>query len=447
MFIERRSEYRRRQPSNFSKLAHTDALSPPTNEDEPADPETQSCGPKDEPPLADAVELITPLGKREKQAVSRDASPISSTASAASNNEVRELKESLKEHKEVVSDIKDAVLLLTELRESDKCEAKRGRNGCDSCICRATKRARQDAPTNETLKLKEKKRRADSDADPTYQPPINTDFSYDHMPLHTTRSKNQAKSIVLVDLTGEGSQLGPSMAQAAWSVPRTPPEGLRHYDHLAPVGENGLVDCMELISMKTRSIPKAMQLAFQPPGNLQMSGVKLVVATYLFSKELSKSEVLADTGDMTLARRSLFSLVPKAKIHGEVLNTVVTMLSNESPNYNWFIPTPVMQAALEGPQLSRGSLARIHEIHMASKVDKAKRIYVPMWCPGHWIYLDSDKIEGQVAAPKVSMERVALYLDSITLGENWLSSPNAERPRFSGFKFQMAEVPRQQRGS
>ncbi|MED6138294.1 hypothetical protein PIB30_072968 [Stylosanthes scabra] len=264
---------------------------------------------------------------------------------------------------------------------------------------------------------------------------------------------------VAVDLTDELHSMCEPPGRSRDSLTRTPPDGLRHYNHLAPVGDRGLVRELELVRMRTWTIPLTVQLEFTPSRDLDLQGVQLVVVTYIFSNDLSKREAIIDTGDTTVNRKSLFLLVPKAEVEDDVLNAVVTMLSNESPSYNWFIPTIIMQAVIEGRQLSGGALARIAEVHMRCPVDQVFRVFVPMWCPGHWylmildihktrlIYCDSNIIDSEVVERRVSMERVALFLESMTLGQTWLSSMNAKRPAFSTFKFHVEQVPQQKRGS
>ncbi|MED6181784.1 hypothetical protein PIB30_022538 [Stylosanthes scabra] len=98
---------------------------------------------------------------------------------------------------------------------------------------------------------------------------------------------------------------------------------------------------------------------------------------------------------------------------------------------------------------STGNVAALKRIHMRSKVDKAAWIYVPMFSLGHWylmlvdvkhlklIYLDSYRISNDLENKKLNMIDVqALYLESLTLGQSWLSRPLAERPKFSRFEFE-----------
>ncbi|KAL4300692.1 hypothetical protein AHAS_Ahas17G0226300 [Arachis hypogaea] len=215
----------------------------------------------------------------------------------------------------------------------------------------------------------------------------------------------------------------------------------------------------EVMPVKLHRISKQMDLAFSPTKEMRLSGINLVAATYVFSNDLPPSEILVDVGPFHIDRKAAFTLVPKEKLVDDVLDVVVTMLSHTSPSYLWFLPTTIMQAALEMRSLSTGTLATIKAKHMPSKVDEVHRIYVPMWTVGHWylmiidnvrrklIYLDSLVNPEETEDRQTAMTKVALYLESITLGQAWLSSNDGVRPRFSTYDIEDADVPQQDRGS
>ncbi|RYR55257.1 hypothetical protein Ahy_A06g030499 [Arachis hypogaea] len=170
-------------------------------------------------------------------------------------------------------------------------------------------------------------------------------------------------------------------------------------------------------------------------------------------------ETLIDVGDCMCSRGALLTLVPKCEIVDDVLNVVVRMLTNTSERQRWFLPTSIMQAAIDGRSMTSGNMTSIRNSYMRTKVDHVTRIYQPMWCDRHWylmiidvpqmklIYLDSLRDPHEADARKTGMLRVALYLEGLTLGKTWLSGEGALRPRFSAFEFEEPDVPQQEGSS
>ncbi|XP_020978685.1 uncharacterized protein LOC107642889 isoform X2 [Arachis ipaensis] len=211
--------------------------------------------------------------------------------------------------------------------------------------------------------------------------------------------------------------------------------------------------------MQVDSIPKvsiySMNLVFHPTVDMNLSGVELAVAAYIFNRDLPESEVLIDIGDCFASRGALITLAPKEEVVDDVLNVVIRMLTNGSQRSCWFLPTVVMQAALGGRSLTSANMTSIRNNYMRSKVDQTTKVYQPMWCDQHWylmiidiprmklVYLDSLRDLREADARKTVMVRVALYLEGLTLGKSLLSGPEALRPRFSAFEFEEPEVPQQ----
>ncbi|MED6204516.1 hypothetical protein PIB30_009791 [Stylosanthes scabra] len=110
----------------------------------------------------------------------------------------------------------------------------------------------------------------------------------------------------------------------AGAMPQTPPDGSRYFNHLAPRGKLGLANVEELLSLKPSLIPKGeprsnrMMLLFTPTVEMDMYGVELVVATYIFSGDFSKGEVLGDTVSHMCSRDALLSLQPRGELVDDV---------------------------------------------------------------------------------------------------------------------------------
>ncbi|QHO39573.1 Ulp1 protease family, carboxy-terminal domain protein [Arachis hypogaea] len=224
-------------------------------------------------------------------------------------------------------------------------------------------------------------------------------------------------------------------------------------------GAHDVVNLGSLLSLKVERIPQNMDLVFHPMDAMNLSGLELAVATYIFSGDLPQSEILIDVGDCLCSRGALLTLVPRCEVVDDVLNVVVRMLTTPSEKQHWYLPTSIMQAAIDGQSLTTGNMTSLRNKYMRSKVDRVTRIYQPMWCDRHWylmiidvprkklIYLDSLRDPHQADARKTWMMRVALYLEGLTLGKSWLSGEGALRPRFSAFDFEEPDVPQQEGNS
>ncbi|RYR18806.1 hypothetical protein Ahy_B03g063418 [Arachis hypogaea] len=284
--------------------------------------------------------------------------------------------------------------------------------------------------------------------DPTYAPTLDANFSMNHMPFRSKRSKRATrnrrsardktqltKPANLVDLTGERDR-----------ETRRPSRGRSK-------SLDGVVHESELLCMNAEKIPKTFNLAFDPTRCMDLAGVGLAVATYIFSKDLPRGiEILADVGHC-VTDRTLLTLVPNERVMDNVITVVITMLSKTSSSHHWFMPTMIMGINY----LLITNLDAVVSNHMKYKVDKVIEIFQPIWTDGHWylmvvdlrrqklVYFDSLKCTRETESKKLSMTHVALHLESLTIGPKWLSKSTMERPRFSLFKYEEPFVPQQHR--
>ncbi|XLT77249.1 hypothetical protein HN873_033523 [Arachis hypogaea] len=304
--------------------------------------------------------------------------------------------------------------------------------------------------------------------DPTYAPTLDGKFSMDHMLFRSKKSKraprNQRtiraktqpkKNPNLVDLTGERGRRSRHPRRPRSKSPGPSNCLQKHYNYLDPVGSDGVVHESALVCMLAENIPKAFNLAFVPTRSMDLAGVELAVATYIFSKDLPKSEILADVGHCFADRTALLTLASNERVMDDVITIVATMLSKTSSQHQWFIPTMIMQDALQGTRMTQANIDAVVTKHMRCKVDKVTEIFQPMWTDGHWylmvvdvrcqrlMYFDSLKCTTETEARKLAMTQVALHLESITIGPKWLSKRIAERPRFSSYPFEEPVMPQQ----
>ncbi|MED6207388.1 hypothetical protein PIB30_035381 [Stylosanthes scabra] len=384
------------------------------------------------------------------------------TSVASLQCEVRTLSEGISKNSQAISALTDAVTELTR-EPKKKGGSKKRKSSCCDCSCHSNTSDVHYGRDSSRRKTNKSKPPGSSDkgTDHAYQPPVDTNFSVEHLPLRRARGTRRGRTSKLimyskhVDLKQEHKSNNQINLDGQSQRFHSPAEGMRYYNHLAPIGEDGYVDFVELVNFKVTRIPRRMMLVFTPSEEMDIAGVELVVATYIFSTDILKSEVLVNIPEVRGDRETLMSLVPRGSVVDDELNILVTMLSNVAASFNWFIPTSIVQAALQHRTLSIGNLEAIREVYMQSKVDKAIKIYVPMWYPGHWylmiidvpkkkyMYLDSFRGEDQIENRKIEMLDVCYYLESITLGRNWLSSAGTERPRFSEFQFEDVRVPQQ----
>ncbi|RYR49248.1 hypothetical protein Ahy_A07g035613 [Arachis hypogaea] len=293
--------------------------------------------------------------------------------------------------------------------------------------------------------------------DLTYAPTLYVKFSMEHMPFKSKKSKKaqrnrrsaqdktqQRKPPNLVDLSGERGWENRRPRRQRSKSPRRTTSLQKHYNYLAPVGSDEVVHESELLFMTAEKIPKAFKLAFVPTRSMDLAGVELAVATYIFSKDLPKSKILADVGHYVVDRTTLLMLGPNERVM--VITIVATKLSKTSSSHQWFMPTTIM-----------ANLDAVLCKHMRCKVDKDTEIFQPMWTDGHWylmvvdvrrkklMYFDSFKCTTETESRKLAMTQVALNLESLTIRPKWLSKCTVEQPRFSSYVFEEPIVPQQHR--
>ncbi|XLT27757.1 hypothetical protein HN873_059049, partial [Arachis hypogaea] len=267
--------------------------------------------------------------------------------------------------------------------------------------------------------------------DPTYAPPLDISYSMDHIPFRSNRTKRGHRtqwnardkpqlpnSLPVVNLTGEAGAADRRTRRRRSNSPWRSTTLQKHYNFLAPVCSDGVVHELELLAMNAKKIPKAFKLAFLPTRGMDLAGVELAVAAYIFSKDLPKSEILADIGHCVADKTALLTLAPNERVMDDVISVVAMMLSKTSSSHQWFMPTMIMQDALQGTRLTQANLDAVVCNHMRCKVDKVTKIFQPMWTDGHWylmvidvrrkklIYYDSLKCSRETEGRKLAMTQV-----------------------------------------
>ncbi|KAL4393677.1 hypothetical protein AHAS_Ahas02G0075900 [Arachis hypogaea] len=283
-------------------------------------------------------------------AVAKDCSPIALsvvTSVSRLNKEIRRLTECISQHNVVVADFQKVFTLLAKMLKTE--------HDCDrvnkvKCSCQTTVRAKRQLHIEGTANDEDhtQERTPSQHDDPTYAPTLDLKFSLDHMPFRSKRSKRaqrnprsgqdktqRRKPPKLVDLSGERAREMDGLDIDVTS----------HHDALTPFR---VVHESELLLMTAEKIPKAFKLAFVPTRSMDLAGVELAVVTYIFSKDLPKSEVLADVGHCVADRTVLLTLGPNERVMDDVITVVATMLSKTSSSHQWFMPTMIMVSQHHG---------------------------------------------------------------------------------------------------
>ncbi|XLR19009.1 uncharacterized protein LOC107639078 isoform X1 [Arachis ipaensis] len=328
----------------------------------------------------------------------KDCSPIALsvvTSVSGLNKEIRRLTKCICRHNEVVADFRKALTTLAKIQNMEQqCDhGRRFRCPCWSGIPSKRRLRTEDFEADDPIAQETDR---SQHHDPSYAPTLDGKFIMDHMPFRskklkraprtrqTARDKSQTKKNPnMVDLTGErGRQSGHPRRPRSKSPGRSNCIQ-KHYNYLAPVGSDGAVHESALLCMVADKIPKAFNLAFVPTRSMDLAGVELAVATYIFSKDLPKSEILADVGHCVADRTALLTLGPNERVMDDVITIVATMLSKTSSQHQWFMPTMIMQDALQGTSMTQANIDAVVSKHMRCKVDKVTEIFQPMWTDGH----------------------------------------------------------------
>ncbi|XLU31743.1 hypothetical protein S245_067809, partial [Arachis hypogaea] len=197
--------------------------------------------------------------------------------------------------------------------------------------------------------------------DPTYAPTLDANFSMDHMPFRSKRSKRAPRNrrsardktqpkiphnlcssdSCQVDLTGEREWQSRRPHHPRSKLPRRSNCLQKHYNYLTLVCSDGVVHESALLCMNADKIPKAFNLAFVPTRSMDLTGVELAVNSKDHPKRF---------GDSNVIRQQLappcFCFVTHlssdyAKSDQRVITIVATMLSKTSSQHQWFMPTMI----------------------------------------------------------------------------------------------------------
>ncbi|MED6121881.1 hypothetical protein PIB30_034305 [Stylosanthes scabra] len=135
--------------------------------------------------------------------------------------------------------------------------------------------------------------------------------------------------------------------------------------------------------------PRRLKVSFRPPPGMQFFITEIALGAYAFSKSMEKTEILFQRDDLSLDRKTLWSLRPKKAVPREILDAVATMMTDESSDAIWWLPTTFGPIALNPTGYCKATLDFITTRYMGY-VDETHKIFIALSCEDHWFLLVVD---------------------------------------------------------
>ncbi|QHO41562.1 Ulp1 protease family, carboxy-terminal domain protein [Arachis hypogaea] len=93
--------------------------------------------------------------------------------------------------------------------------------------------------------------------------------------------------------------------------------------------------------MTSEDMPKYMDICFWPPPGMQFFGHELVVAAYVFAKDLDQNELLVQNDHRVGNREALWTLRPGEEVVDDVINLVAVLTAGKD-QHRWWLPTTIL---------------------------------------------------------------------------------------------------------
>ncbi|XLT93582.1 hypothetical protein HN873_015244 [Arachis hypogaea] len=152
--------------------------------------------------------------------------------------------------------------------------------------------------------------------------------------------------------------------------------------------------------MTSEDMPKYMDICFWPPPGMQFFGHELVVAAYVFAKDLDQNELLVQNDHRVGNREALWTLRPGEEVVDDVINLVAVLTAGKD-QHRWWLPTTILQIALNPTFHCKSTLDYIKAKYMGL-ADNLLKIYVALHSGRHWYLMIVDMWEEKL-----------VYLDSL----------------------------------
>ncbi|MED6169999.1 hypothetical protein PIB30_026455 [Stylosanthes scabra] len=251
-------------------------------------------------------------------------------------------------------------------------------------------------------------------ADPTYVPDSTHISSSEHGTFHFTRSNKRSTPSSRCQRSGTTSTGKHKMFPL-------------NKDTLFGHKSLGKENRVYLVEGKLLS---SITMTFIPTEDMQIVGLDLAAAAYVFLPHMNQEEVLVPTPHCHLTRKALRSLEPGHAVDDVVLTMLAIMLQRQSSEFHWFLPIRLVDIRTKRCAIPHDTVAFIRKEFMG-KADRVYKIYCPIKCDDHWflviintlkdelVYLDSFKSPTQRARRRRLMKDLVVFLEGLMDDAEW----------------------------
>ncbi|MED6139578.1 hypothetical protein PIB30_085220 [Stylosanthes scabra] len=185
----------------------------------------------------------------------------------------------------------------------------------------------------------------ESKVDPTYVPNSTPISSSEHGTFHFTHSNK-----------------------------RSTPSSRHQHSRTASTGKSKLFPINKDLACPFQSIT----MTFIPMEDMQIVGLDLAAAAYVFLPHMDQEEVLVPTPHCHLTRKALRSLEPGHVVDDAVLTMLAIMLKRQSTEFHWFLPTRLVEIGIKRCAIPQDTVAFIKKDFMG----QADRVYKVVFLEG-----------------------------------------------------------------
>ncbi|XP_057729401.1 uncharacterized protein LOC130944853 isoform X2 [Arachis stenosperma] len=201
-------------------------------------------------------------------------------------------------------------------------------------------------------------------------------------------------------------------------------------------------------------IPKGMPVSFQPTPDMEINGLHLATASYIFNTALDPEEILVPNSHCAMTRKALRTLEPGRQVIDDVLILLARMLALDSTRLQWYLPTTFTQIATGRGPIPEATISAIRKDFMGY-ADEVLKIYCPMWCDNHWflvvvdlarhrlIYLDSLRSPTASSKRRRLIRKLAIFLDDLLDDRAWYANEDTDKIECSEFEITEPNVAQQ----
>ncbi|QHN96086.1 Putative ubiquitin-like-specific protease 1B [Arachis hypogaea] len=203
-----------------------------------------------------------------------------------------------------------------------------------------------------------------------------------------------------------------------------------------------------------KTIPKGMPVSFQPTLDMEIEGLHLAIAAYIFNTKLDQEEMLVSNPHCAMTQKALRTLEPGKQIVDDVLILLARMLAFDSTRLQWYLPTTFVQIATGRGPIPEATISAIRKDFMGY-ADDVLKIYCPMWCDNHWflvivdlsqkqlVYLGSLRSPTARSKRRRQIQKLAIFLDDLLDDCAWYANADTDKIECNEFDIKEPEVAQQ----